>query len=60
VTPGFCGLHGLEARSSRALLLSYVDSTVLRDMIERHNIRTPWRCSGWCDSCLPMRGERSV
>lgn len=40
MTPGFCGLQGPEARSSRALLLSYVDSTVLRDVIERHNIRT--------------------
>ena len=34
-------MQGLDARSRRSLLLSYVDSTVLRDVMERHNIRNP-------------------
>lgn len=34
-------VQGLESLSRRALLLSYADSTVLRDVIERHNIRNP-------------------
>jgi len=38
---GFPEVQGLDPRSRRALLLSYVDSTVLRDVIERHNIRNP-------------------
>lgn len=38
---GFPEVQGLDARSRRSLLLSYVDSTVLRDVMERHNIRNP-------------------
>jgi len=38
---GFPEAQGLDERSRRALLLSYVDSTVLRDVIERHNVRAP-------------------
>ncbi|MBM5820737.1 MAG: ATP-binding protein, partial [Cyanobacteria bacterium K_DeepCast_150m_m2_101] len=38
---GFPEVQGLEERSRRLLLGSYVDSTVLRDVIERHAIRQP-------------------
>lgn len=38
---GFPEVQGLEERSRRLLLSSYVDSTVLRDVIERHSIRQP-------------------
>ena len=38
---GFPEAQGLEERSRRLLLGSYVDSTVLRDVIERHAIRQP-------------------
>ncbi|MBM5798569.1 MAG: ATP-binding protein [Cyanobacteria bacterium K_Offshore_0m_m2_072] len=38
---GFPEVQGLEQRSRRLLLSSYVDSTVLRDVIERHAIRQP-------------------
>lgn len=38
---GFPEVQGLDARSRRSLLLSYVDSTVLRDVMERRNIRNP-------------------
>jgi predicted AAA+ superfamily ATPase len=38
---GFPEAQGLEERSHRLLLSSYVDSTVLRDVIERHGIRQP-------------------
>lgn len=38
---GFPEVQGLEERSRRLLLSSYVDSTVLRDVIERHGIRQP-------------------
>jgi len=38
---GFPEAQGLEERSRRLLLSNYVDSTVLRDVIERHVIRQP-------------------
>lgn len=38
---GFPEAQGLEERTRRLLLSSYVDSTVLRDVIERHGIRQP-------------------
>ena len=38
---GFPEAQGLEERSQRQLLGNYVDSTVLRDVIERHAIRQP-------------------
>jgi hypothetical protein len=38
---GFPEVQGQEERSRRLLLGSYVDSTVLRDVIERHAIRQP-------------------
>ncbi|MFO7629551.1 MAG: ATP-binding protein [Prochlorococcaceae cyanobacterium] len=38
---GFPELQQCDERSSRLLLSSYVDSTVLRDVIERHDIRQP-------------------
>ena len=38
---GFPEVQGMEERSRQLLLGSYVDSTVLRDVIERHAIRQP-------------------
>ena len=38
---GFPELQQLDERSRRLLLSSYVDSTVLRDVIERHAVRQP-------------------
>jgi len=38
---GFPEAQGLDARSRGVLLRSYVDSTVLRDVIERHAVRQP-------------------
>ena len=38
---GFPEAQGLDARFSSHLLASYVDSTVLRDVIERHNVSQP-------------------
>jgi predicted AAA+ superfamily ATPase len=38
---GFPELQQLDERSRRLLLVSYVDSTVLRDVIERHAVRQP-------------------
>lgn len=40
-TGGFPEAQGLEERLRQALLTSYVDSTVLRDVIERHNVSQP-------------------
>ncbi|MBM5799798.1 MAG: ATP-binding protein, partial [Cyanobacteria bacterium K_DeepCast_35m_m2_023] len=38
---GFPEAQGLEARFRAHLLAGYVDSTVLRDVIERHNVSQP-------------------
>jgi predicted AAA+ superfamily ATPase len=38
---GFPEAQGLDPRSRRVLLTSYVDSAVLRDVIERHGVRQP-------------------
>lgn len=38
---GFPEVQGIEERGRRLLLGSYVDSTMLRDAIERHGIRQP-------------------
>jgi len=38
---GFPEVQGADERLRQALLASYVDSTVLRDVIERHDIRQP-------------------
>lgn len=38
---GFPEVQGLDERHRAALLASYVDSTVLRDVIERHNVSQP-------------------
>lgn len=38
---GFPELQGLDERHQAALLTSYVDGTVLRDVIERHNVSQP-------------------
>lgn len=38
---GFPEVQGVEERLRLALLSSYVDSTVLRDVIERHNVSQP-------------------
>lgn len=37
----FREVQGADERLRQALLASYVDSTVLRDVIERHDIRQP-------------------
>ena len=38
---GFPEAQGVDERTRRLLLTSYVDSTVLRDVIERHDVRQP-------------------
>ena len=38
---GFPEVQGVDERLRTALLASYVDSTVLRDVIERHNVSQP-------------------
>lgn len=38
---GFAEAQGLDARSRAELLRSYVDVTLLRDVIERHNLSQP-------------------
>ncbi|MFO7628477.1 MAG: AAA family ATPase [Prochlorococcaceae cyanobacterium] len=67
---GFPEAQGLDARFRAHLLAGYVDSTVLRDVIERHNVsrarperRPLQRAQAACRSALPglrhRQGQRA-
>ena len=55
---GFPEAQGLDARFCAHLLASYVDSTVLRDVIERHNVSQPVALRSLVRQLLGQSGAR--